>query len=57
MKKLIAYFQELLITLKRIERHLEKSEKYLETLSSTVSTSTYGRGYPSLRTGKNQYDA
>jgi len=51
MKKVIAYFKDLLATLKQIEKHLEK-------LSSTVSGGGYSeRGYPTLRTGKNQYDA
>jgi hypothetical protein len=49
MKRVIAYFADLLSTLKRIEKHLE-------TLASTVSL-PYGRSYPSIRQGGSKYDA
>jgi hypothetical protein len=49
MRKIIAYFIDLLLTLKSIERHLA-------ILSSTVSKGDGGRSRPSLRTGKNHYD-
>jgi len=45
---MIAYFKDLLATLKRIEKHLE-------LLASTVSRGD-GRSNPALRTGKSQYD-
>ena len=46
---MIAYFKDLLATLKRIEKHLAR-------LASTVSEG-YGRSNPSLRTGKNQWES
>jgi hypothetical protein len=48
--KIISYFKDLLSTLKQIEKHLAK-------IASAVSADPTARGYPSIRTGKNQYDA
>lgn len=45
---MIAYFKDMLSTLKRIEKHLQR-------IASTVSDGG-GRANPSLRTGKNQWE-
>ena len=51
---MIKYFKDLLATLKQIQAHQAEIEKHLAKLVSTVSAPS--ETYPSLRTGKNQYE-
>ncbi len=56
MNKILAYFRELLATLKRIEAHQARSEKHLERLASTVKGQPHERPAPRIRVDSNIWE-